>query len=209
MLDARPVSVSQYLSLTSEHRVAQAFWIFTFAVLAGIGAQIEIPHQPVPFTFQTLVVMLAGALLGKRNGFLSMSAYLALGAVGLPVFSGGGFGLARILGPTGGYLLAFPIAAFAIGFLLSPHAPGPDKSGGFQGSIIGYVRTVVSLFIGLLIIFSFGTIQLNVVYFKNWSAAFNAGFLIFSWWDLLKLAAAATIYQEFSRRLHHRESPDR
>lgn len=200
-MEAQPVSFSRSLSLTSERAVAQAFWVFTFAVLTGIGAQIEIPHYPVPYTFQTLIVMLAGALLGKRNGFFSMTLYLALGAAGLPVFSGGGFGLARILGPTGGYLLSFPIAAFVIGSLLSGKTPGRDAQEGFRKLLFSSTWTFFSLFTGLLIIFLFGTIQLYVVYFKDWNGAFNAGFLIFSWWDLLKLTAAATIYQEVTRRL--------
>ena len=200
-MEAQPVSFSRSLSLTSERAVAQAFWVFTFAVLTGIGAQIEIPHHPVPYTFQTLIVMLSGALLGKRNGFLSMTLYLAMGVAGLPVFSGGGFGLARILGLTGGYLLSFPIAAFVIGFLLSRKTPCRDAQDGFRKLVFSSTWTFFSLFTGLLIIFLFGTVQLYVVYFKDWNGAFNAGFLIFSWWDLLKLTAAAAIYQEVSRRL--------
>lgn len=200
-MEAQPVSFSRSLSLTSERAVAQAFWVFTFAILTAIGAQIEIPHHPVPYTFQTLIVMLAGALLGKRNGFFSMTLYLALGVAGLPVFSGGGFGLARILGPTGGYLLSFPIAAFVIGSLLSGKTPGRNAQEGFRKLLFSSTWTFFSLFTGLLIIFLFGTIQLYVVYFKDWNGAFNAGFLIFSWWDLLKLTAAATIYREVSRRV--------
>lgn len=207
MAEVRPASLSQHLSLTSERGIVQAFWIVTFAILTGIGAQIEIPHQPVPFTFQTLVVMLSGALLGKRNGFLSMTAYLALGAAGLPVFAGGGFGLARILGPTGGYLLAFPVAAWVIGLLLSKQPSASDSSAARVGqTILSYIKVLAAFFAGLLIIFSFGTIQLNIVYFKDWGAAFNAGFLIFSWWDLLKLAVATAIYKELSRRQRRQRS---
>ncbi|MCI0706005.1 MAG: biotin transporter BioY [Ignavibacteriae bacterium] len=174
-------------SLAEGKSLAQAFWIMTFALLTGIGAQIQIPHQPVPYTFQTFVVLLAGATLGPRNGFLSMMAYIALGMIGLPLFSGGGFGLARILGPTGGYLIAFPIAAFVIGYLLTKRE--------------GYIWTLVSMFIGLLIIFTLGTIQLNLVLIKDWSNAFGAGFLIFSWWDVLKLFAATTIYHQMAKRI--------
>ena len=78
-------------SLATGNALTQTFWITTFALLTAVGAQIEIPHQPVPYTFQTLVVLLAGAVLGPRNGFLSMMMYLSLGAIGMPVFSGGGF----------------------------------------------------------------------------------------------------------------------
>ncbi len=205
MSEVRSLSIRRYLGLTSEHIVARSFWIATFALLTAIGAQVEIPHQPVPFTLQTFFVLLAGALLGPRNGFLSMSLYLLLGISGLPVFSGGGFGVARIVGPTGGYLLAFPLAAFVIGWIASlrgrvlPLLPQAVKSAG------GYVWTLFSMFVGLLLIFACGTIQLNAVYFNDWTSAFQAGFLIFSWWDVLKLVAATTIAQEFLTRVDSKQ----
>jgi biotin transport system substrate-specific component len=201
MSEVRSLSIGRYLSLASNHLVARTFWIATFAILTALGAQVEIPHQPVPFTLQTFFVLLAGALLGPRNGFLSMSLYLLLGISGLPVFSGGGFGFARIVGPTGGYLLAFPLAAFVIGWFISlrgrilPLIPQSVKGVG------GYGWTLVSMLAGLLLIFACGTFQLNAVYFNDWASAFQAGFLIFSWWDVLKLVAATAIAQEFLKRI--------
>ena len=185
MLTAKPLAVSKYLSLTSDHALARAFWVLTFAILTGIGAQIEIPHQPVPYTMQTLFVLLAGAFLGKRNGPLSMCLYLGLGLAGLPVFSGAGFGFARILGPTGGYLIAFPIAALVVGYLV------PLRMN------FGWI--LASMIVGLRIIFTLGTLQLNFVYTHDWKAAFSAGFLIFSWWDAVKLFAAATIAYQYRK----------
>jgi biotin transport system substrate-specific component len=176
----------RYLSLTSDHAVARSFWIVTFAVLTAIGAQVEIPLKPVPYTLQTLFVLLAGALLGARNGFLSMGLYLVLGLVGFPVFSSAGFGLAKILGPTGGYLLAFPVAAFLVGTLL--HS---------RDSIVWTVLAMVS---GLLVIFTFGTIQLAMVTGMSLPDAFSGGFMIFSWWDILKLAAATGIQRQLRTR---------
>ena len=173
--------------VSSVNTIPQVFWITSFAILTAVGAQVEIPHQPVPYTFQTLVVLLAGAMLGPRNGFLSMTMYLSLGAVGLPVFSGAGFGFARILGPTGGYLIAFPIAALVVGYLVSKRQD--------------IVWALVSMVVGLVVIFTLGTIQLNLVYFNDWSDAFQAGFLIFSWWDILKLLAATTIYYQLAGRI--------
>ncbi len=184
-----------FLGLTSERAVTKALWILAFAVLTSIGARIEIPHQPVPYTMQTFFVLLAGAMLGKRNGFYSMGVYLLAGLAGLPVFSGAGFGLARILGPTGGYLLAFPIAAFVVGYLV------PLRSN------FGWV--LASMIVGLLIIFTFGTIQLNFVYTHDWNAAFSAGFLIFSWWDAVKLLAAATIAWQYWRIISKNQKIDR
>ncbi len=184
MASTTPMTLPKNFPLAYGSSLSQTFWISTFAILTAIGAQIEIPHHPVPYTFQTLVVLLAGALLGPRNGFISMMMYLSLGVLGMPVFAGAGFGLARLLGPTGGYLLAFPLAALVVGLLVPLRRQ--------------FIWTLFSMFVGLLIIFSIGTLQLHVVYFHDWNAAFRAGFLIFSWWDLLKLLAAAAIYRQVS-----------
>jgi len=200
MADARAESLSRYVALRSDHIVAQAFWVTTFALLTAIGAQVEIPHYPVPYTLQTFFVLLAGGLLGKRNGFLSMVTYLTMGVAGLPVFSGFSFGLARLLGPSGGYLLSFPLAAYLIGLLISMR---PDAIRTVDGRIkqffADYGWALASMFAGLVLIFFLGTLQLNAVYFHNWNTSFGAGFLIFSWWDVLKLAAAAAIWKELSR----------
>jgi biotin transport system substrate-specific component len=187
MIEMRNQMASKELSLPDKRIAVQAFWAFTFAVLVAIGAQIEIPNQPVPFTLQTFFVLSAGALLGKRGAAMSMSLYLILGVIGLPVFSGGAFGLAKILGPTGGYLLAFPIAAFAVGYLTKLRSE--------------YWWMLVSMFIGSFIIFSLGTLQLNFLYFHNWINSFQAGFMIFSWWDGLKIVGAATIACSYFQRM--------
>jgi biotin transport system substrate-specific component len=187
MIKTRNQTNSKALSLPDKRVYVQAFLAFTFAVLIAIGAQIEIPNQPVPFTMQTFFVLLAGALLGKRGGSTSVGIYLTLGAIGLPVFSGGAFGLAKILGPTGGYLLSFPIAAFVVGYLTRLRSE--------------YWWMVISMFVGSLIIFSLGTIQLNFLYLHNWINSFQAGFLIFSWWDGVKIVAAATITYSYFKRL--------
>jgi len=166
--------------------LSQAGWITGFAVVTALGAQVEIPNQPVPFTLQTFFVLLSGAFLGARNGFLSQVLYLILGAVGIPVFSGATFGLAKMLGPTGGYLLGFPLAAVVVGYLVTLRKE--------------YFWNLASMFVGLLIIFTTGTLQLYAVLSHDIKQAFVSGFLIFSWWDILKLAAAAAIYTEFSKR---------
>lgn len=150
-----------------------------FAALTAAGAQIEIPNSPVPFTLQTFFVLLAGAILGPRVGALSMLAYLGAGALGLPVFSSFGFGVARLLGPTGGYLLAFPVAAFAVGYL--------------AGERPAFPRLVLSMAAALLIVFTCGTLQLRLTLVPDWPSAITGGFMIFSWWDLVKLAGAASI----------------
>src|SRR5260221_10316164 len=154
------------LSLTAAPgtTAAQAIWVFTLAVLTAVGAQIEIPHQPVPYTLQTLFVLLSGALLGKRNGALSQGMYLLAGALGAPVYAGFGFGMARLLGPTGGYLLGFPVAAFVVGYVI-------DRN-------VQLLRTILAMAVGLFIVFSLGTLQLDLVYLHDVSQAGIYGFLI-------------------------------
>ena len=91
-----------------------------FAALTGAVAwfKIPLPFTPVPITLQTLMVLLSGAMLGAYYGALAMLLYLIVGAIGLPVFAGGSSGVGALLGPTGGYLFSYPIAAFAIGKML-------------------------------------------------------------------------------------------
>ena len=91
-----------------------------FAALLAAVAPFKIPlgFTPVPITLQTLVVLLSGAMLGPYYGALSMILYVVVGALGLPVFAGGSSGIGALLGPTGGYLFSYFIAAFAIGKIL-------------------------------------------------------------------------------------------
>src|SRR5438876_366372 len=95
--------------------VRQVGLVIGFSLLTALSAQIVIPIGPVPITGQTFAVLLTGALLGSRLGAMAMIAYLIEGASGLPFFAGGMGGLAHLLGPTGGYLIAFPAAAFITG----------------------------------------------------------------------------------------------
>lgn len=166
--------------------LSRILWIGAFAALTAIGAQIQIPHEPVPYTVQTFFVLLAGAFLGKRNGAISQIVYLGLGAMGLPVFSGWGYGFLRLVGPTGGYLLAFPVAAYAVGYIA-------HRERGFGWSLL-------SMTAGMFIVFSLGTLQLDFVYFHNLANAVKSGFLIFSWWDVLKLVGAAMVYRQMAGR---------
>ena len=106
------------LAVTRRPSRIVAIGILGFAVALALASQvaIPIPGTPVPITLQPLVVVLAGMWLGPIAGAASMILHLAAGAVGLPVFSPyGAPGLARFFGPTGGYLLAYPIAAFVAG----------------------------------------------------------------------------------------------
>jgi biotin transport system substrate-specific component len=165
---------------------AQACWVAAFAGFTALGARLEIPHSPVPYTLQTLVVLLAGAFLGPRNGAISQLSYLAAGILGAPVFAGGAAGLAPFIGPTGGYLAGFPLGAAVVGLLVP------------RGTSLGWA--FLSMAAGLLVIFTLGTVHLYAFTLHDFSAAVASGFLIFSWWDMLKLGAAAMTYHAVHTR---------
>lgn len=101
-------------------RAKDALWVVGFALLTALMAQVEVrfPFTPVPLTGQTFAVLLSGAVLGSRRGFASQLLYLSAGAAGLPVFSGGAGTILHLVGPTGGYLWSFPVAAGLLGWLV-------------------------------------------------------------------------------------------
>ena len=113
--------MEQSLVLSRSRLSLRAIAVVLGVALVTLAAQfsVPLPGTPVPMTLQPLAVLLVGGLLGPRLGTLSMISYLALGALGLPVFTPTVplVGVARLMGPTGGYLLAYPIAAYAVGAL--------------------------------------------------------------------------------------------
>lgn len=157
--------------------------VLAFATATALSARIAIPlpGTPVPFTFQPLVVMLAGALLGARLGAASQVAYLAIGALGFPVFAAGG-GLAYLLGPTGGYLIANPFAAFVIGSLVRP----------------GMLKIIGALLAGLAVIYAGGVAWLAIV--ASGSSAIAWGIAPFVAADLVKVLLAAVIVHRVGHR---------
>ena len=172
-----------FAQLLSSVKESELFWVVSFSILTAISAQISIPIKPVPFTLQTMVVLLAGAFLGAKNGAYSQVLYIFLGAIGLPVFAqtaDGTMGLARLIGPTGGYLLAFPIAAYLVGFLTEKNQK--------------YLTVIVSMFVAELVVILFGTLYLYAAYLHNFVDAIKAGAAIFTVWMAVKVFAAATIY---------------
>lgn len=108
------------LALAPDRSLARALLVLGGTLLLALSAQVAVPlpGSPVPVTGQTFAVLLIGAALGSRLGALTVLAYLAEGAAGLPVFAPGGpLGLVRLAGPTGGYLAGFVAAAFVVGLL--------------------------------------------------------------------------------------------
>jgi len=156
--------------------VRRAAAVAGFAILTAVGARIAVPlpGTVVPFTFQIVAVLLSGLALGPRLGVASQAAYLAAGAAGLPVFAAGG-GAAYLLGPTGGYLLAFPIAAALAGL------------GAERGSLAGRALFCA---LGILAVHAGGTAWLGLT---AGPGAARAALESFAVSDLLKLALVLLI----------------
>ena len=149
------------------------------SALIGVAAQISVPMFPVPMTLQTLAVLMVGLTFGARLGAVTLLAYLAEGAMGLPVFANGGFGAATLMGPTGGYLFGFVAAAWLTGWLAER---GWDRSVWLTG---------LAMALGNLVLYVPGLIQLQAVtgaeFAKVW--AWGAGPFLLG--DAVKLAVAA------------------
>jgi biotin transport system substrate-specific component len=99
----------------SSKKAVAAIGVTFFVLATALSAyvRIPVPGSPVPITLQTFFVLLAGAVLGRKLGAASQIGYVILGAVGLPIFQGAGYGIAYLFGPTGGYLMGFAAAAYA------------------------------------------------------------------------------------------------
>ena len=155
--------------------------VFAFSLLVALSAQIVIPVGPVPITAQTFAVLLTGALLGSRLGAMALIVYLMEGTLGLPFFYGGSSGLAHLLGPTGGYLIAFPAAAFITG-AFAEH--GWDKR---------FPTAVGAMAIGSTIIMLSGWAWFSLVTNTPLSVAFQITVLKFIPGDIIKILLAAAV----------------
>jgi biotin transport system substrate-specific component len=151
------------------------------ALLVALAAQVvvPVPLNPVPMTLQPLAVLAVGGLLGAAGGVSALVLYIILGALGLPVFAGGGAGALHLIGPTGGYLLAFPIAAGVTGAL----GGNPPRSA---------LRVLLACALGMIVIHVGGVSQLALLG-GDPALAFRVGFVPFFTGDLLKVGLAAAL----------------
>ncbi len=165
---------------------------FAVALAAASQAAIPLPGTPVPITLQPLVVVLAGLVLGPRAAATSMIAYLAAGAAGLPVFAPmGAPGLARLVGPTGGYLLAYPAAAVLAGVIGWRPVGGPT---------VTFARRVSGAVAGILVLYLGGVAQLAVLT-GSLARAVELGVPPFVALDALKAVVAAALAGTWATRL--------
>jgi biotin transport system substrate-specific component len=158
----------------------------TVLTAAASQVSVPVPFSPVPFTLQPVVVLLGGAVLGPWLGALSQFLYLAAGVAGFPVFAASATlpqGPARLLGPTGGYLMSYPLAAFVSGWLASR---GFDRR---------YLTSVVSMAAGLTVVFACGVAWLSnfMPAGDRLAAALAAGAYPFLLVDLAKICMAAAV----------------
>ena len=162
-------------------RLRDIWLIFTGAFFVAILAQVKIllPFSPVPLTGQTFAVLLVGAVLGSKRGAVSLTLYIAMGALGLPFFAGGASGLAYLSGVTLGYLVGFIVAAYLIGKLAER---GLERS----------LRTsLIPFFAGTLVIYLFGAGWLAILFGAE--KALRLGVLPFLVGDAMKLLLAAFV----------------
>lgn len=173
---------------TTRRKTYDMVYIAMFAVLIAICTWISVP-MTVPFTLQTFAVFLAVAVLGGKRGSLAVLIYILLGAAGIPVFSGFSGGIGILLGNTGGYIIGFLISALLMWLI--------EKLFGRRSWVVG-----ISMVLGLIVCYAFGTAWFMVVYAHNSGAVGLAAVL--GWCvipfiipDLVKVALALTL----SRRL--------
>ncbi|MFO7262045.1 MAG: biotin transporter BioY [bacterium] len=160
---------------------AEVVLVTAGAALVALGARLSVPlpFSQVPITGQTFAVLLVGAALGSGRGVASMLTYLAAAVAGLPIFSGGGCCLPWLLGPTGGYLMAFPFSAWLVGRLAER---GWDRR---------FDTAALAMLAGTAVIYAFGVTWLAA--FVGWERALLAGFLPFLVGDAVKLLLAAAL----------------
>ena len=178
---ARPITLAD-VAVPRSSVVSDVILVVLASLATALAAQAEIrlPWTPVPVSGQSFAVLLSGLVLGSRRAFLAQLLYLLYGAAGLPVFSGGAAGLIKFMGPTGGYLIAFPFAALLTGFLAER---GWDRKP---------ITMFAAMLLGSTVIFALGLAQLSR--FVPAEGLLAAGLVPFIPGDLIKSALAAGVF---------------
>jgi biotin transport system substrate-specific component len=151
------------------------------SIILAASAWIEVPMIPVPMTMQTFALLLIGALYGSRLAFATVCTYLFEGAIGLPVFSGGAGGFQHLIGPTAGYLVAFPFAAAFVGWCVE------------KNMTVNFYAMFGAMIISHAIVFAGGVAWL--AHFVGLHAAIVGGFTPFIFGSLVKSALAVAVLQ--------------
>jgi biotin transport system substrate-specific component len=162
--------------------------------MTAVAAQftVPVPMTVVPFTFTPLAVLLTGAVLGSRLGAMAQAGYVLLGVAGFAVFAPSATlppGPLRLLGPTGGYLMAYPVAAFVTGWLAER---AWDRT---------YVTSLAAMLLGLAVIYTGGVAWLAIAVLHSVGAALSAGLMPFLVLDVAKVAAGSLILPRIWRAI--------
>ncbi len=158
---------------------------FTLLTVLASMVRVPLPFSPVPITGQLFAVLLAGAFLGSTRGAFSQGLYLLWGISGLPLFAAGTVGLAALMGPTGGYLIAFVPAAILVGFLVKRSE--------------NYFHVWMSMFLASLLILGLGWLQLVLFYQYSPVTAFMLGVAPFLPLDIVKVCLAAGVVMGYRK----------
>jgi biotin transport system substrate-specific component len=167
----------------------QAILVVSASLLVALCARVTVPlpFTPVPLTLQNFAVLLVGLALGSRRGFLALALYLAQGAAGLPVFNPTGLGgVAQLLGPTGGYLMAYPLVAFVSGWLA-------------ERSSRTFLRYALAAIVGEVVLFAGGLAWLTLWTRGSWWQAAHFGLYPFVFAEVVKVMAAAGLATQLPR----------
>ena len=160
-----------------------------FACLTALGAQVQIPIGPVPITLQVLFVLLSGLVLGSKLGAASQMEYLAAGLAGAPVFAQGKSGVIALLGPTGGYLVGFVVAAYLAG-LVAESASAPGKARFFVAGLLG---ATANLLCGTIWLATWLSVGHGTSWLAEMGSAWQIGFLPFILLDAGKALVASAV----------------
>jgi biotin transport system substrate-specific component len=197
VLTSHAANVSREKDWTKEYS-KQAAIVIVASLFVALCARVTVPlpFTPVPLTLQNFGVLTVGLLLGSRRGLAALALYLLEGAIGLPVFSPSlvlGIGVARLLGPTGGFLLAYPLVAFVAGYIYE-HRSGKSshRFGWAAGSAVA----------AELVLFASGLGWLAVLT-RSVTLALKFGFYWFVFAEVIKVLMAAAV----AARWHQRSSP--
>lgn len=155
-------------------------------IAVGSYVSVPIPWSPAPISLASMFVTLSGLLLGARRGACACLLYLALGAFGLPVFSGGTGGIAPLLGPTGGFLLGYPLSAFVAGLLYTPRNIKDSDT-----DLPGFPRTLFAALAAAAVLYVPGLLWLMTSLGLSFSAAASLATIPFLPGDILKAIGAA------------------
>jgi biotin transport system substrate-specific component len=177
--------------------------IVGFTLLMALAAKISINIGPVPFTMQPLVVLLAGMVLGARDGAASLLTYLLLVAVGLPL-DARGLGTAALFGPTGGYLVGFVVAAFVVGLLVERASNDKRKGTADEAPRLNVVllQRFLAGLVGVAVIYLFGVTHLSLYLGRDFMAAWQTGAMPFLIPDAIKALLAAGLTESLRLTLN-------